>query len=74
MMAMNSHNSTTIQITVLDINDNYPMFTDQYYNRSINETTSVGSTILTVTAPDNDVVNILCTSLNSFILHVFVFT
>ena len=53
MTDSNRHNSTDIQITILDVNDNYPIF-HQDYNISINETSPVGSTVLTVTAVDLD--------------------
>ena len=48
------HNSSDIQITILDVNDNYPIFDRQDYNMSINETTPLNSSILTVTAIDLD--------------------
>ena len=49
------HNSTDIEITILDINDNYPVFDRLQYNISINETTPLHTvTILTVTATDPD--------------------
>ena len=54
MMDSSKHNSSDIQITILDINDNYPIFDRQEYNISINETTPLGSSILTVTAIDLD--------------------
>ena len=70
MMAMNSHNSTAICITVLDVNDNYPVFTDQSYNISINEDISVGRTVLTVTVRDDDVVSILCIRLYNLLIMI----
>jgi len=48
------HNSTAVEIMILDINDNYPMFRRQQYNISINETSQIDSTILTVVADDID--------------------
>ena len=53
-MNSSKHNSTDVQITILDVNDNYPIFDRQEYNISINETTPLGSSILTVTATDSD--------------------
>ena len=58
-MATNSHNSTDITITILDVNDNYPVFPDQQYNISINETIPISRRILTVVADDADEVCIL---------------
>ena len=54
MMDTSRHNSSDIQITILDINDNYPIFDHQEYNININETTPLRSSILTVTAIDLD--------------------
>ena len=54
MMAATSHNSTRIAITILDVNDNYPMFRQPQYNISINETDQVDRIILTVIADDAD--------------------
>ena len=59
MMATNSHNTTNIAITILDVNDNYPVFLQQQYNISINETIPVERRILTVTADDADEVCVL---------------
>ena len=67
MMDESKHNSTDILITILDINDNYPIFNQLEYNISINENIQVGGDILTVTAVDLDEVCdfiiTLCTSL-----------
>ena len=54
MMDSSKHNSSDIQIIILDVNDNYPIFDRQEYNISINETTPLNSSILTVTAIDLD--------------------
>uniref|UniRef100_A0A5F8GF29 Cadherin-related family member 2 n=1 Tax=Monodelphis domestica TaxID=13616 RepID=A0A5F8GF29_MONDO len=43
-----------IQIVVLDINDNHPVFQDTPYSTSINETLPVGSQVYTVRAEDPD--------------------
>ena len=53
-MMSDRSNFTTIQITILDVNDNYPIFPLPQYNASINETTGRGVTILIVTADDAD--------------------
>ena len=59
MMDSSKHNSSDIQIIILDINDNYPAFDRQEYNISVNETTPLRSSILTVTAIDLDEVCLL---------------
>ena len=69
-MDASSHNSTGIEITILDVNDNYPVFRHQQYNISINETIPVGRSILTVIADDADEVCMLyCAIL--FLLFLF---
>ena len=54
MMDITKHNSTDILITILDINDNYPIFDQLEYNISIIENIQVGQEILMVTAVDLD--------------------
>lgn len=41
-------------ITVIDVNDNVPKFTPQSYMVTVEETAPAGSTVLTVTATDDD--------------------
>uniref|UniRef100_A0A3B4VP41 Cadherin domain-containing protein n=1 Tax=Seriola dumerili TaxID=41447 RepID=A0A3B4VP41_SERDU len=43
-----------IHITVLDANDNAPVFTQSFYKASIKENAPVGTAVLTVTAKDAD--------------------
>uniref|UniRef100_A0A8C4GJG0 Cadherin domain-containing protein n=1 Tax=Dicentrarchus labrax TaxID=13489 RepID=A0A8C4GJG0_DICLA len=43
-----------ILITVLDVNDNAPVFTQPIYKASINENAPVGTVVATVTATDED--------------------
>uniref|UniRef100_A0A3Q3EB64 Cadherin domain-containing protein n=1 Tax=Labrus bergylta TaxID=56723 RepID=A0A3Q3EB64_9LABR len=43
-----------ILITVLDVNDNAPVFTQPIYKASIQENAPVGTTVVTVTATDAD--------------------
>ncbi len=45
----------TINVTVLDVNDNAPQFMYSSYNISWYENTTIGSLLLTVTALDSDV-------------------
>ncbi|TRY59248.1 hypothetical protein DNTS_026386 [Danionella cerebrum] len=47
--------SASISITVLDVNDNVPKFTENTYSLKINEDAVVGTSVLTVTALDRDV-------------------
>ncbi|XP_049325020.1 protocadherin beta-16-like [Astyanax mexicanus] len=46
--------SVVIQVTVLDTNDNYPVFSQPVYKVSIREDSSYGTTITTVSATDAD--------------------
>ena len=52
--------SASVSITVLDVNDNVPTFTEKVYSLKINEDAIVGTSVLTVTAIDRDV-NIVVT-------------
>ncbi|XP_064085068.1 protocadherin-like wing polarity protein stan isoform X1 [Macrobrachium nipponense] len=45
---------TTLQINVDDANDHEPIFEREEYDTSVRESTSVGSTVLTVRATDQD--------------------
>ena len=47
-------NHATVNITILDANDNKPIFTQLSYSASINENSPVGTSIVTVTATDLD--------------------
>lgn len=46
--------STTIQITVQDVNDNNPVFVPKYYEAIISEDQKPGTPVITVTASDPD--------------------
>ncbi|XP_069162090.1 protocadherin-like wing polarity protein stan isoform X3 [Procambarus clarkii] len=46
--------TTTLQINIDDANDHEPVFERQEYDTSVRESTSVGSTVLTVRATDQD--------------------
>lgn len=46
--------STTIQITVQDVNDNNPTFNPKYYEAVISEDQKPGTPVITVTATDPD--------------------
>ena len=46
--------NTTVIITVTDVNDNSPVFTQTSFSAAINESAPINSTILRVTATDTD--------------------
>ncbi|OCT87877.1 hypothetical protein XELAEV_18021580mg [Xenopus laevis] len=46
--------TTLIKITVTDLNDNLPVFTQEVYKVKIHENTPINSTVLHVNASDND--------------------
>ena len=45
----------TVTITITDINDNVPVFDPSSYSINVHENTSVNSTLVTVTATDDDI-------------------
>ena len=47
--------TTTLQINVLDANDHAPVFESGEYEAAIRESVSVGSTVLTLKATDQDI-------------------
>ena len=47
-------NHATVNITVMDANDNPPVFTQSSYSATINEKSSVGKEVVAVTATDLD--------------------
>lgn len=57
--------SATVSITVLDVNDNVPTFTEKIYSLKINEDAVVGSSVLTVTAVDRDVNSVVTYQISS---------
>ena len=46
--------TTTVEVDVIDINDNAPNFSRHSYYKSISEFTDVGQSVLTVKAWDGD--------------------
>ncbi|XP_054032276.1 cadherin EGF LAG seven-pass G-type receptor 2 [Dryobates pubescens] len=46
--------SASVSVTVLDVNDNSPEFTQREYGARLNEDAAVGSSVLTVSALDRD--------------------
>ncbi|XP_035281502.1 cadherin EGF LAG seven-pass G-type receptor 1-like isoform X1 [Anguilla anguilla] len=57
--------SASVSITVLDVNDNVPTFTEKVYQLKINEDALVGSSVLTVTAIDRDVNSVVTYQISS---------
>lgn len=57
--------SASVSITVLDVNDNVPTFTEKIYSLKINEDAVVGSSVLTVTAVDRDVNSVVTYQISS---------
>lgn len=57
--------SASVSITVLDVNDNIPTFTEKVYSLKINEDAIVGTSVLTVTAVDRDVNSVVTYQISS---------
>ncbi|XP_060935371.1 cadherin EGF LAG seven-pass G-type receptor 1 [Limanda limanda] len=57
--------SASVSITVLDVNDNVPTFTEKMYSLKINEDAVVGTSVLTVTAVDRDVNSVVTYQISS---------
>ena len=51
-------NHATVNVTIMDANDNSPIFTQLSYTASINENSPVGASIVSLTATDLDQVRI----------------
>jgi cadherin EGF LAG seven-pass G-type receptor 1 len=46
--------TTDLEITVVDVNDNFPMFKKTVYSGRINENAVVGTSVITISATDKD--------------------
>ncbi|XP_061571275.1 cadherin EGF LAG seven-pass G-type receptor 1 isoform X2 [Cololabis saira] len=57
--------SASVSITVLDVNDNVPTFTEKTYSLKINEDAVVGTSVLTLTAVDRDVNSVVTYQISS---------
>ncbi|XP_022527058.2 cadherin EGF LAG seven-pass G-type receptor 1 isoform X3 [Astyanax mexicanus] len=57
--------SASVSITVLDVNDNVPTFTEKVYSLKINEDALVGTSVLTVTAVDRDINSVVTYQISS---------
>ncbi|XP_062852533.1 cadherin EGF LAG seven-pass G-type receptor 1 [Trichomycterus rosablanca] len=57
--------SASVSITVLDVNDNAPTFTEKVYELKINEDALVGTSVLTVSAVDRDINSVVTYQISS---------
>lgn len=57
--------SASVSITVLDVNDNVPTFTEKVYSLKINEDAVVGTSVLTMTAVDRDINSVVTYQISS---------
>ncbi|XP_063783179.1 cadherin EGF LAG seven-pass G-type receptor 1 isoform X1 [Pseudophryne corroboree] len=57
--------SASVTITIMDVNDNNPTFTEKVYQLRINEDAAVGSSVLTMTAVDRDVNSVVTYQITS---------
>ncbi|XP_064362170.1 cadherin EGF LAG seven-pass G-type receptor 1 isoform X6 [Dromaius novaehollandiae] len=57
--------SASVSITVLDVNDNNPAFTEKVYHLRLNEDAAVGSSVVTLTAVDRDVNSVVTYQITS---------
>ncbi|KAM8988152.1 cadherin EGF LAG seven-pass G-type receptor 2 isoform 1-T1 [Ara ararauna] len=57
--------SASVTVTVLDVNDNSPEFTQREYSARLNEDAAVGSSVLTVSAVDRDANSVITYQISS---------
>ncbi|KAM6044521.1 cadherin EGF LAG seven-pass G-type receptor 2 isoform 2-T2 [Chlamydotis macqueenii] len=57
--------SASVSVTVLDVNDNSPEFTQREYGARLNEDAAVGSSVLTVSAVDRDANSVITYQISS---------
>ncbi len=57
--------SASVSVTILDVNDNVPTFTQHMYNLKVNEDAVVGTSVLTVTAVDRDANSVVTYQISS---------
>uniref|UniRef100_A0A8B9PXS2 Cadherin EGF LAG seven-pass G-type receptor 2 n=1 Tax=Apteryx owenii TaxID=8824 RepID=A0A8B9PXS2_APTOW len=57
--------SASVSITVLDVNDNSPEFTQREYSARLNEDAAVGTSVLTVSAIDRDANSVITYQISS---------
>ncbi|XP_071401892.1 cadherin EGF LAG seven-pass G-type receptor 1-like, partial [Centroberyx affinis] len=57
--------SASVSVTVLDVNDNIPTFTQKLYNLKINEDAAVGTSVLMLSAIDRDANSVVTYQISS---------
>uniref|UniRef100_A0A667YJH3 Cadherin EGF LAG seven-pass G-type receptor 2 n=1 Tax=Myripristis murdjan TaxID=586833 RepID=A0A667YJH3_9TELE len=57
--------SASVSVTVLDVNDNVPAFTQKLYNLKINEDAAVGASVLMLSAIDRDTNSVVTYQISS---------
>ncbi|OXB67230.1 hypothetical protein ASZ78_015871 [Callipepla squamata] len=57
--------SASVSVTVLDVNDNSPEFTQREYSARLNEDAAVGTSVLTVSAVDRDANSVITYQISS---------
>ncbi|XP_028652386.2 cadherin EGF LAG seven-pass G-type receptor 2 isoform X2 [Erpetoichthys calabaricus] len=57
--------SASVSITILDVNDNNPEFTQKFYSIRLNEDAAVGTSVVTVSAVDRDVNSVVTYQISS---------
>ncbi|XP_056293046.1 cadherin EGF LAG seven-pass G-type receptor 2 isoform X1 [Pseudoliparis swirei] len=57
--------SASISMTILDVNDNNPEFTQKAYYRRLNEDAAVGTSVVTVSAVDQDINSVVTYQISS---------
>uniref|UniRef100_A0A674HIM0 Cadherin EGF LAG seven-pass G-type receptor 2 n=1 Tax=Taeniopygia guttata TaxID=59729 RepID=A0A674HIM0_TAEGU len=57
--------TASVSVTILDVNDNSPEFTQREYSARLNEDAAVGTSVLTVSAVDRDAYSIITYQISS---------
>ncbi|XP_009999187.1 PREDICTED: cadherin EGF LAG seven-pass G-type receptor 2-like, partial [Chaetura pelagica] len=57
--------SASVSVTILDVNDNSPEFTQREYSARLNEDAAVGTSVLTVSALDRDANSVITYQISS---------
>ncbi|XP_069731782.1 LOW QUALITY PROTEIN: cadherin EGF LAG seven-pass G-type receptor 2 [Phaenicophaeus curvirostris] len=57
--------SASVSVTILDVNDNSPEFTQREYSARLNEDAAVGTSVLTVSAIDRDANSVITYQISS---------
>uniref|UniRef100_A0A8C5NPB8 Cadherin domain-containing protein n=1 Tax=Junco hyemalis TaxID=40217 RepID=A0A8C5NPB8_JUNHY len=57
--------TASVSVTILDVNDNSPEFTQREYSARLNEDAAVGTSVLTVSAVDRDAYSVITYQISS---------